>query len=1176
VLFGDANWDARNVSIKSISNNYMPVYGNPVSDWWYGLLDGEQDYDPEMIVGRLSVNSLAQANDIVDKLIEYDTTDNRAWMKNFLFLTGGADNRERNFLYGYINYYYTDFIKNSSLCGMIDYVRKENNSPSSSSQGTEIRDKINNGAHWTIYIGHAASEIFELDGWSAFSLNNQSRYGILSTISCNTGAFAEPNLIYSRNEEYLLAKDKGFICVMGSTTLGFLGEHNYIVSEMINLLVDTNKRERNLGQIFNYGKSKMAKNSYQLFTLYQFNLLGDPTLRLRIGKHTDAYLSPDNIKITSENNSSQATDKQNYVTVEGNIFNYGYKNNSEFRTILIRNYNNEIDTSIIIYPSICSKEDFNFQVSIKDKPGLHSLRIIVDPDNLLDDEDITNNSYNFTIEVFKEGLLKLDPQEYWNVSSIKPIFRVLNPIGNNTDFDYFFEIITNINDSEQTLYNADTKFSNKEQIEITGESIDWKPDINNYTKDQLIFKAKYVSKESGKVSEWLNIPFYFDADFKYGIVKHNYNTNNENFFDVFENLRINKVDSTNLIELNSQSLPVYSLGVRGIRDTNNNYTVTPYSDIEVGNEVFVQGFHDRGFNVVVYSSTPEGISTKYRLYDTWGKDASHPEGNWYKDSVAVELVKFIRDSVADDDYLIIATSNSCFRLPVYFKIFAENPNSGSIDTLFSELRKFGSRIADTLVLDSSKQGFDLSFAMMGYRGAEIGSIPEAISLVGDSAQISGNLILFNNKGKFLTKRIGTAKEWHKIRLFGKIDSIIQNINIKIYGKRENGVLDLLFNKSNFLDIDISFIDAGTYPNLLIEAEYSRNKSNIAEILNYENYGISSIFVDFTPISEISLIDKNTYLSANDLLRGEPLNLNFGIKNLSLRTDIDSVSLQANVLKGGSSNNYYNIVVNKLTKNESIDKKIAIKTDNLDKTNPVIIDLNGNKSISENYYFNNKISRELRTRPDTIKPYIRLYVDGKEHTPNDYISVLPEFIVELYDNSPLPIVDSSSISVRVNGYLHPYQRTLKSKFESVDDGSNLKARFTFSPDTLQYEDVSIIIYFYDVAGNRDTLRTTARTSLINAYINDFYSYPNPADNDLNYAISYIAPNSDAEAVIDIFDINGQKVNRISQQIKIGTNTINFLGLDFNGNSLSSSIYFYKIEIKSEFYVEPKFGKFIIIK
>jgi len=232
-------------------------------------------------------------------------------------------------------------------------------------------------------------------------------------------------------------------------------------------------------------------------------------------------------------------------------------------------------------------------------------------------------------------------------------------------------------------------------------------------------------------------------------------------------------------------------------------------------------------------------------------------------------------------------------------------------------------------------------------------------------------------------------------------------------------------------------------------------------LNYENYGISSIFVDFTPISEISLIDKNTYLSANDLLRGEPLNLNFGIKNLSLRTDIDSVSLQANVLKGGSSNNYYNIVVNKLTKNESIDKKIAIKTDNLDKTNPVIIDLNGNKSISENYYFNNKISRELRTRPDTIKPYIRLYVDGKEHTPNDYISVLPEFIVELYDNSPLPIVDSSSISVRVNGYLHPYQRTLKSKFESVDDGSNLKARFTFSPDTLQYEDVSIIIYFYDV-------------------------------------------------------------------------------------------------------------------
>lgn len=1169
-VVGDATWDPRNLSINSISTNYMPVYGNPVSDFWYGLLDGEDDFDPEIYVGRISVKSNNEANDVVNKLIQYDTTSPSDWMRRYLFLTGGFDTGQRNSFFGYIGNYYQQYIKNDIYCNNIDYVRKNENSPSSSSQGTEIREKINKGNAWTIYIGHAASEIFELDGWSAYSLNNNQKYGLLSTISCNTGAFAEPNLITCRNEEYLLVADKGFIGIMGSTTLGFVGEHNFITSKMIELIGDSSRKERNLGEIFYFGKTKMAKNSYQLFTLYNYSLIGDPLTRFRFGKKPDPYINLEDVNITVDGLNKQATDKDSLVNIKGKILNYGYNTNQYFEVKMVRNYNNKNDSSSIFINELCSPKDYEFQIDVRDKPGIHNIIITLDSDNILDEDNDNNNSITLRIEVFKDGLIFLDPQANWDVSKNDTKIRVLNPLDSTHLFDYYFEVLSNDGD----LIMSSNTINQSDEFDINEDYIDWKPDLEEFIPNNYLIKARSISKIDGKQSELTIIPINLKDDINPNKINYEIHTNTDLNFEEISNLDYIAEDKA--LKLKKYSLPFKTLSVTGIRDSNMVFKVRPFVNLEVGNKVFVQGYHDRGFNVGVFSSTPNGISTKYRLFDTWGKDASHPEGNWYKDSVAVDLVRFLRDSISENDYLFIGTSSSVFRLPVYFKIFAKEPNEGSIDTLLDVFKQYGSYIADTLVLDTNNQGFDISFTMVGYKGAKVGSIYEAINMVGDSARTQGEIFIFDTEGKFVSNPIGESKKWNKVYLNGKFDDSNQKLLVKIFGIKPNNEKFLLKETEYIEPIDISEVSANLYPNIQVECQFMMIDSTLKSMINSQSIGISSIIVDFIPLDELSIVKSLTNLEKNNILRGEPVELDIAMRNLSLRGSIDSVTANIEINNGSGNPYQYSTKFENVEPNSLKINKLLIETDYLQANNPIFINLNKEDKPKEQYFFNNNKNLLLGVRKDSIKPEVKLIIDGKPHIKDDYISQLPEFRVELYDNSPLKIIDSNSITVRVNGYLHPYQRTLSSKFERINDGSNLKAVFTFRPDTIQYEDISIIVYYYDAELNRDTLFTSAKASLNNSEIYEYITYPNPAIDEINFKIKYKAPDSEATAIIDIYDMSGNKVNSLKQNISIGDNNINFFAKDSQGNSLSSHLYFYKISINSKYYVEPKYGKFIIVK
>ncbi len=1163
-LVGDATWDVRKNYRNSVSEMFIPTYGNPVSDWWYGCLDAYDDFVPEILVGRAPVNTLEQMRDYVDKLIVYDTIPPNQWMKNVLFLTGGNNAGERRQFYNSIGLRYEDYIFAPGFCGNISIVRKLDDSPSSGFQGGEIRNEINKGAQWTTFIGHASAEVFDMDGWAAPNLNNKDRYGILTTISCNTSAFAEPVLKMSRSEQYLLQKDKGFIATIGSTTVGFLDIHNYVASKMYEILGDTKRKERNISEILEYGKSHMDKSDYQLYTLYQFSLLGDPLIRIRLGSEPDLYINRSDIKINAGSTPS-INENDDSVTISGLLGNYGPKAIGEIELILIRNFNEIKDSLLITMQNLCVSQSFEFTLPIKDMAGKHSITIIANPNQELFEETYANNKVEFTIDVLENTLLPVDPLNLWTVSVNEPRFRFIEPL-NEGQFTYEFQVL-----DFQSNRLLDHSFSNidSENIQISETHIDYVPQVK--LTDGKVYHIKYrrLSDISGPTG-FNTIPFVADNSYKVGEVTHKLIfADNKNFFEA-ESLSINQ---NNELGLDNEVLPFKIISVKGVAE-NGIDVVVPYVLIQVGDKVTADGPYDLGISVTVIDGKEFPNKVRHKLFDTFGLYVN--DSNWRTDSASFRLVEFLRDSITDDDYVLIGNCRSSFRLPVYYKIHEPQPGYGSIDTLLAEFKKLGSFIADTLVLDNNNLGWEISFAMVGWRNAPVGTIHEGINMYGDSVALEGFLTKFINSGKVKSQIIGPAQKWLTLDLSGEIFGITPKITSIIYGVKTDGSRELLYTKPAQRSVNISFIDAKVYPYIFVEYNYEAVDLALNELIQNRHNSLASTQISFIPAPEITIVSSETRALSDSYILGDDVELNVSVRNLALRTHVDDVELDVAIRKSGGEIIPISSKKINLRADEKVNSILTLSTVNFDKENSIFINLDRDKKLNELHTFNNIASANLNLGDDTTKPNVKLKFDGIDFINNAFISRQPVVEVELYDNSKVLFDEPSLISVRINGYLHPFQRTIWQEFTPINNGSNLKAVFRFMPDTLQYSDASIIVYFSDMAGNADTLEFVAKVMLRNALINEPTVVPNPTDEIASIDFMYAAPSGGSLATIRVFDLRGEQVRKINHTLNVGKNRVTFDLRDDFDNSLPTGIYFFVITAEGNYYHEPQKGKLMIVR
>jgi hypothetical protein len=297
LLVGDGNFDPKQYRGDS-APTFIPPYladvdpwaGETAADNRYVTLAGN-DALPELLLGRLPVNSLSETQTVVNKIVNYETQPfPGGWNANAAFVAdnadGGGDFSSDS------EYLATNYIDPPFLAQRIYYLP-----PTSTITGTQTTILSRwNAAGLMVFTGHssihqwAEERLFHSD--DVASLTNQRQLPVLVELTCFTGSFHVPNSV-TMDEALARHPNGGAVAVWGATGLGLSTGHQALAEGFLNTIYTPSKT---LGEAVLAGKVNLAGTGTgeNLDLIDTYHLLGDPAMKLdlTIVPWTDALYLP--------------------------------------------------------------------------------------------------------------------------------------------------------------------------------------------------------------------------------------------------------------------------------------------------------------------------------------------------------------------------------------------------------------------------------------------------------------------------------------------------------------------------------------------------------------------------------------------------------------------------------------------------------------------------------------------------------------------------------------------------------------------------------------------------------------------------------------------------------------------------------------------------------------------
>ncbi|MEZ7500529.1 type IX secretion system sortase PorU [Flavobacterium sp. Arc3] len=354
-LFGDASYDYKNRTINN--TNIVPIYhalnsrttgeASFASDDFYGLMDSSEGNiisyfgGIDIAVGRMIVNDPQQAEEMVNKVIEYhDIKSYGSWRNNFVMISDDSDQTSDANLQSRQNKL-ADIITTQKPFFNINKIILDSYVQEASAGGfrypkarTDLFNAFEKGALVFNYLGHggedglSAERIWEKsDGQN---LSNQYKYPLFITITCEFSRFDNPSRPTAG--EYTYWNPKGGAIAM-ITTIRSIGQFS---AENFNDVLSEKLFSFDSSQYTSIAEAlRLSKNSNPNSATNVVFFLGDPALFLAIPKPK--------IKLTKVNDIpiSQTTDDFKSLArmkVSGEI--------TDENDTRLTNYNGEVSTTI--------------------------------------------------------------------------------------------------------------------------------------------------------------------------------------------------------------------------------------------------------------------------------------------------------------------------------------------------------------------------------------------------------------------------------------------------------------------------------------------------------------------------------------------------------------------------------------------------------------------------------------------------------------------------------------------------------------------------------------------------------------------------------------------------------------------------------------------------------------
>ncbi len=1189
-LMGDGTWDPK-FNLKNDLRNkdqgewtthrsFVPTYGVPSSDFIFTLLEGSSIADslfPEMVISRIPIESSEEAEGYLSKIVEYESAPPADWNRNFLFISGGTPPFENFTIAGYVDAFIGTTVPNHTQYGGLGYDplfvrptkirRTDLTSSLDATHVAEIQSAFQQGQSLVYFFGHGAPFVTDVLFPDVSTLRNQGLYPVLITISCRTGAFAEPNII-SLNESYLRSPNKGAILALGTT--GFDGiDYSFLASaEIFKMLrIDTSVARIpftgphliNLPTVFTLGKYKESvinKTGGLQFeddnSLYEITTLGDAALGFAFRPQPEFNVTAGDITLSTSAGQPRSVFlvSDSTIHIQATLHNFGYATSNKVLVSItdesasgsrsVIDTLDHFDTTAVLTATLRLDSSMS---------GSHTLRIKIDPLNNYAETNENDNEASVTFLVSRATAIAFYPPEgAKNMCDITADSVRLMMIVPSTSDPLTLEIEVDTT----SLFTHPTALGSFQIAPLFFER-SFSRSLFPPSSSGVIWWRTRTSSSSSGISDWALSSFSLITTG--GRSEFSYSTPDQFKRTIVSGLGADAIH--NGLFMSAFDSILYDITSHGSNDTN-------IIDHIALSQIVINGvpkYTTPAYiinGVVVATLTPDG-----RNIDT-NNFYLFPNTGDYSDSMTTVLVdsfEAVINSIPQGRHVIVFTN---------FQPFITGPT-----TIYSGFT-YNPRVQASLKLLGSAHGFVSggtsdslfyfgSYVLSGVKGAPSGSAKEKFNYPNNGGvQLLDTVVLPSKKGiaEFPLTPVASGYGFLKWKATGL--SSDARLRLRVIGvEKVSGRIDTVdtYDASAASQIDLSSISASLVNKLGVIAYFDRDTSAGAVL--------SSLELEYDLAPEFEIVPQQVAITPSSVEEGKPAVLSYQCTN---RTCIDGSKVPVVVLRNfnGKIDTVATHTIDLFKGHSSISFVDTISTFGLIGKAEYIISINADKAINEQIAFNNTASATLTISGDTTKPRLDLIFDGHHINKGDYVSSKVEIEIRLSDSSPIRTSDTASIGGTLIA-IDPSSTTpiffsgnqpqsgFQIQFIALANGT-LQAKLTIDPTTpLKPGTYAFTAYAKDASGNKsDTIETEFVVSGKNG-LDHVMNYPNPFK-DKTFITFILKGAGDASVKVPIYTVAGRKIRTLTldpAKQRVGLNAIEWDGRDENGNDIGNGTYLYKV-------------------
>ncbi|MGE0637827.1 MAG: C25 family cysteine peptidase [Bacteroidia bacterium] len=1212
----------------------VPTFGYPSCDMLLTAGLGGNLYEPAIPVGRVAARTPDQAQDYLDKVVEYEGAEPDEWKKRVLHFCGGADGAENELLCYYVDVM-EEIIEDSLYGAWVQKFSKTNSQPFQITQADSIRNLIEDGVSLMTFFGHGAGGGFDVSTDDVNTYDNEGKYPLIFGNSCLSGDIHNiPGASLSMSEPWVLAEDRGaigFLASVGNGVTGALARYGDSLYSNLGL----KRYHYTIGQVMKNTVADVQSPGNYLynFTVMQNTLHGDPGIRINTHPLPDLAISEPNVYFTNpDGNGTPITVTTELDSFDINIIvnNLGRTYDDTLTLYVRRTFPGGLDGGSITqtFAPIFFKDTLvvRFATNQIFGIGINQLYIHIDDgpfpviDELSEQNNFINNMnfvvqspdiipvypYKFAI-MGEQGItlkastgdpfapvrtyrLQLDTTDRFN----SPLMQETTITQSGGVVNWTPTLLASMPDSQVYFWRAsvdstvfkwrESSFQYIEDKWGWGQShfFQFKPDTANYEGDKYNF---VVHNRPGRRFDFINTPK--------SVSVHNIGwlssvqEANQVLWNIDNELQDYIACGGSLAQLVQPQLIVAAIDNRTLEPW-----LTPGIEPSTGETVGL----DHDFDQLNQCIGCCGRSRPWRMF-LWQNNS---------DASMTNLATFLNTHVPDSFYVLIYSWIPGPSVgPATFVPWNSAPGNIAVKAALQNPPKFDFQALDTIPLN-------YPWAFFAQKGRPsttsflVGDAPN--SIIDFQAQMNG----IWNAGTITTPLIGPSAGWNWM-YWDRHPSEIptdDTMTVDIIGVRQNGVEEvvlsdyLIYPSTNPDSLSLTgIIDDAVHPYMKLQA-FTQDDTTRTPV-QLERW---QIIYDQVPEAALNP-NIGYYFPSSVVEQFQDIVFATAIENIG-DYDMDSLLVKYWVQKQDNSSLIvpYPRQAPLLIDGVLIDT-IHVSTADFVGTNKLWVEVNpydslGNPDQLEQYHFNNIGYVSFSANGDRINPILDVTFDGIHILDGDIVSAKPQIVARLDDENQYLIMDEYSDTNKIDVYvIYPDNSTHHIPWGGINGMIFTPASAPENICTIEYPAefttdgvYKLIVQGSDKSNNASgSFEYTISFEVINrSTITEVLNYPNPFSTSTRFVFVLTGSVIPDYFKIQIMTITGKVVREITTDelgpINIGRNITQYAwnGKDEYGDQLANGVYLYTVtayingqDIEhratgADKYIRKNFGKMFLMR